>query len=71
MDIMPITLDTGETIELRACPLWLTLSNMQAEPTETLKVALAAQHWEKYFPSGQKLIVVVTLMIKAHREQQK
>lgn len=44
IDIMPITLDTGKTMELRACPLWLTLSNMQAVPTETPKVALAAQH---------------------------
>lgn len=68
---MPITLDTEKTIELRACPLWLTLSNIQAVSRETLKVALAAQHGEEYFPSRQKLIVVITLMIKAHKGQQK
>lgn len=68
---MPITPDTEKTIELRACPLWLTLANIQTVPRETLKVALAAQHGEKYFPSGQKLIVVITLMIKAHKGQKK
>lgn len=41
---MSITLDTEEAIELRACPLWLTLSNMQAVPTEPVKAGLAAQH---------------------------